>query len=449
MNPDNYIPEIWAFDYVIAFFYMIIIFLTAFVYRSKKMEYDSTYNYFIWALSTKIFGGLGFMFLTVYYWGGGDTYSYWNTANDFTSYFFENPSNGFKIFFKSPSDMNWYEYRFAYNRHNFLKSAETFTTVKITTIINILSFRSYVVTTVVFSALSFLGIWNMYYVFCKVYPHLKKQLFFAFFFIPSVVLWGSGILKDTITIAAVCWLVYSFMNIIILKRKIVLSIVLIVASTITIALLKVYILYILFPTLFIWVQSNLKSIISNNLFRKLLTPAIALVLIASSYLLSKELSKSAGRYSLDKMEGTLEGFQTWHTKVSETSNQSAYSLGSMDFSTTGIIKMIPSAIAVTFFRPYPTEITNASTLLGALEGLILMSFCLWAILKYRLNLLRIIFKNKNILFLVLFSLSFGVSVGISSYNFGALSRYKIPAQMFFVIALVLIYDKTNKEKSKF
>jgi len=443
MNPDSYIPDIWAIDYIIAMFYILIIFLVAFVYKSKKMETDDNYSYFLWALSSKVVGGLGFMFLTVYYWGGGDTYSYWNTANDFTGYVFENPLDGFKIFFKSPEEMNWYEYKFAYNRHKFLRSTDTFTTVKITAIINMLSFRSYVVTTVVFSVLSFLGIWNMYYVFCKVYAHLKKQLFFAFFFIPSVILWGSGILKDTITIAAVAWLVYSFMNIIILKRKKAFSIILIIAATFIIAFLKPYILYILYPALFIWVQSNIKSLIPSDLFRRLMTPFIALVLLSSSYFLSQQLSKNAGRYNINQMETTLEGFQSWHTTVAETSEQSAYNLGDMDFSTIGIIKKIPAAVAVTFFRPYLWEIDNASMLLGAAEGLVLTIFSIWLILRFRLNLFRLIYKNKDILFLLIFALIFGIVVGISSYNFGALSRYKLPAQMFFVIALVLINDRTK------
>ena len=99
---------------------------------------------------------------------------------------------------------------------------------------------------------------------------------------------------------------------------------------------------------------------------------------------------------------------------------------------------------MTFFRPFIWEVRNASTLLGALEGVILTIFAIWLLLKYRLALFRLIYRNKDILFLLLFSLIFGVVVGISSYNFGALSRYKMPAQMFFVIAMILILDKTNK-----
>ena len=446
MNPNRYIPDIWSFDYIVAFLYILIIYLFAFAYSKNKLKVDSSYKYYMWALSAKIFGGLGFLVLTVYYWGGGDTYSYWNTANDFTSLFFQDPIKGLRIIFTPASEMNWYEYEFAYNRHQFLRSTDTFTTVKITAILNILSFRSYVVCTVLYSTFSFLGVWSMYGAFSRIYPHLKKQLLLAFFFIPSVVLWGSGILKDTITISAMGYLVSSFINLIIFKERKTKSLIIIVLATLTIAFLKPYILYVLYPALFIWVQSNIKALIKSNLLRRLLAPFVAVVLITLTVFMSRKLSQSAGRYQLDRIENTLEGFQSWHTTVSETQHQSGYTLGTVDFSLTGIIKSVPQAVVVTFYRPYLWEVYNASTLLAAMEGLILFLISLWLLLKYRIKLFRLIYRNKDVLFLFIFSIVFAVVVGISSYNFGALSRYKIPAQMFFVVALVLLIDKTEDRK---
>lgn len=443
----SYVPDIWAFDYILAFCYIAILSLVFYAYQRKKSQNDPNYKYFMKAFYIKIAGGLGFMFLTVYYWGGGDTYSYYNTGRDLLTYILEDPTERFKLFFSSVENMNWYKYKFAYNRHAFLKSGANFATVKLTAIINLVCFQSYVASTVVFSVISFLGVWNMYYVFCKIYPHLKKQLFYGFFFIPSVILWGSGILKDTITLASVGFIVYSFMNLVLLKRKKFLSLLLIVIATFTIASIKPYILYVLYPCLFIWVQSNLKILVKNNFLRKLIAPFFALSLVISSYFLSQEISEGAGKYNIDQLENTLEGFQTWHTTVSETKHQSGYSLGDMDLTTMGVIKKIPAAIEVTFFRPYPWEVYNASTLLGAIEGVILLILCIWLVFKYRLSLLKLIVKNKDISFLLMFSILFGISVGISSYNFGALSRYKIPAQMFFVICLILIFDKTNKSNS--
>lgn len=440
MNPNIYIPDIWAFDYILAFIYVLILSLVFFTYQNKKSEIDFNYEYFMKAFYIKILGGLGFMFLTVYYWGGGDTYSYYNTGRDMLSYILEEPTERYKLFFSSPENMNWYKYKFAYNRHQFLNSSANFSTVKITAIVNLLGFQSYVVSTVIFSVLSFLGAWNMYYVFCKMYPHLRKQFFYGFFFIPSVILWGSGILKDTITLSSVGFIVYAFVNLVVFKRKKWLSIILIVSATFVIAIIKPYILYILYPCLFIWVQSNLKALIKSSLFRNLVAPVVASILIVSSYFLIDQLSESAGKYNLDEIETTLSGFQSWHTTVSEKKHQSGYTLGDMDFTTTGILKKIPAALEVTFFRPYLWEVYNPSTLLGALEGTVLLVFVLYLVLKYRMSLIRLIVKNKNISFLLLFSILFGISVGISSYNFGALSRYKIPAQLFIVIALILIQD---------
>ena len=438
------IPDVGVFDYLLGFLFLILIYFFAFAYKNKKSETDNTYEYFMYALSAKVFGGLGFLLLSVYYWGGGDSFSYFNTAHDYTAFILEDPGEAMSTFFKSSNDMNWYKYKWAFNRHHFLGSPASFTVVKITSLINLFSFNSYLPSTLFYSALSFLGVWNMYFVFCKLYPHLKRNLLFGFFFIPSVVLWGSGILKDTITIAAIGWLMYAFINLVLLRRKRTKSLILIIIATLSIALLKPYILYVLYPALFVWVQGNLKSLISSNLLRRLFAPIIAFVLVFSSYFLSQKLSQNAGKYSINKLENTLGGFQSWHTAVSLKKNQSGYTLGDADFTPVGIFKKIPAAIAVTFFRPYIWEVRNASTLLGAVEAMLMTLFSIWLLLKYRLALFRLIYRNKDVFFLLLFSLIFGVVVGISSYNFGALSRYKMPAQMFFVVAMILILDKTNK-----
>ena len=73
---------------------------------------------------------------------------------------------------------------------------------------------------------------------------------------------------------------------------------------------------------------------------------------------------------------------------------------------------------------------------------------LYLLLKLRLNFFRIIIRNKEVLFMMIFAIVLGVMVGVSSYNYGALSRYKMPAQMFFVIAIILILDKTDHQNKR-
>jgi len=57
-------------------------------------------------------------------------------------------------------------------------------------------------------------------------------------------------------------------------------------------------------------------------------------------------------------------------------------------------------------------------------------------------------KDPTIQFCLIFSLVFAFAVGISSFNFGALSRYKIPCLPFYALALILIYYKNFPPQKK-
>jgi hypothetical protein len=54
------------------------------------------------------------------------------------------------------------------------------------------------------------------------------------------------------------------------------------------------------------------------------------------------------------------------------------------------------------------------------------------------------FQDPTILFCLVFSLIFAFAVGVSTYNFGTLMRYKIPLMPFYCVGLVLILDYVNK-----
>jgi len=53
------------------------------------------------------------------------------------------------------------------------------------------------------------------------------------------------------------------------------------------------------------------------------------------------------------------------------------------------------------------------------------------------------FSDPRTLMCFVFAFVFAVAVGISSANFGALSRYKIPCMPFYLIMVILIYQKAG------
>jgi hypothetical protein len=85
-------------------------------------------------------------------------------------------------------------------------------------------------------------------------------------------------------------------------------------------------------------------------------------------------------------------------------------------------------------------------MLSALEAL---AFIYFTIKAFRIRgvskTFTLIGRDPTVLFCLIFSLIFAFAVGISSYNFGSLSRYKIPCLPFYAAFLIIIinYHKIN------
>ncbi len=261
-------------------------------------------------------------------------------------------------------------------------------------------------------------------------------------------MWSSGILKDTVTQGAIGFVLYAVSNIFVFNKKKTFNFIILILSSWAIFNLKPYLLYVYIPSLLIWVQSIYKAKIKSVFFKVTILPILFISLIVLSYFISVNLSKDAGKYRFDKLGKTLEGFHSWHGFLAETQNQSGYSLGEFEFTPLGILTKTPEALNVTFFRPYLWEVRNLPTLLGAIEGLFLFIFFIFLLVKLRFRLITLTYKNKVAYFMIIFAIIFGIVVGISSYNFGALSRYKIPAEMFFITSLILIYNDYLTEKRR-
>lgn len=436
------IPQLGLYDFVLAFLYLFVIYVFALFYVRVKKQENPEYKYFLWALSAKLFGGIFFAFFSIYYYKGGDTLFYFGAAEGWIDYILQDPLSNLKMLFSSEPLLNNYDFA-----HNYIYNAnDVFTMAYNTILLAFVGLKNYILTSILFAFFSFLGLWFGYSNLCKLYPKASKHLLIGFFFIPTSILWSSGILKDTITQGIIGWLIYAISNLVIFNRKKLFSIILIIIGSYVLFKLKPYILYILIPCFFIWIQSSSKELIKGSFIRIILLPILLVILLSSTYFLTSSFSENAGKYSLENVDKTLEGFHSWHTYLAETQDQSGYTLSEFELNPLGLLKITPEALNVTFFRPYLTEVRNLPTFLGAIEGLLLFIFFIYLLLKLRLRFFGLLIKSNEAFFMMLFGLIFGVVVGISSYNFGALSRYKIPAEMFFVLSLTIIYSIYKEEE---
>lgn len=435
------IPQLQLYDISLMIIYLFIIYFGVILYVQKKRKEEDIYRYFIPALSLKLLGGIVYALYHVYIYKGGDTFVFFNAAQDLANYLsFSEPST-FGAYF---SDFNPSVHDFSPNYSYILNGSDVLFIVKFTSIFYFLAGGSYFVITIFFSFLSFIGLWYAFITFSKLYQSLSRSFFLVIFCVPTMILWSSGLLKDSVVIGAIGWLIYGFSNLFIFNQKFFKSFFHILVSSFLIFMLKSYLIYLLYPAFFIWVQSNIKAKINSTFIRNLISPLLILSMVGAMTFILTSFSQRAGKYSLDNWQSTLKGFHSWHGHLAETRDQSGYSLGEMEYTITGVLSKAPAAINVTFFRPYPWEIRNIATLLGALEAIFFLVFTVLVLIRRKLQIFTYIFQNKEVLFLLSFALPFAFIVGLSSYNYGALSRYKIPAELFYLIALVIIYKTPSK-----
>ena len=90
MDPSH--ANLSILDFALLPFYLGIIYLIAYRIRKRNLSNRNPLKkYYIPALSVKIFGALFIGLIYGYYYGGGDTYYYFNQAQVLNSAFDESP----------------------------------------------------------------------------------------------------------------------------------------------------------------------------------------------------------------------------------------------------------------------------------------------------------------------------------------------------------------------
>lgn len=451
-----------AFEFIFGLLVLFCIIFGAFIYKSKKKNQGNhLYYFFVRGLSLKLLGGFLFAIFYAFYYGYGDSFEYYTSSLAYLDFIGENPSEGFSIFLKSAKQLK--EMNYEINSGNsiyilpggrgmpFYYSPDFFLMSKILVPLLFLCFKTYFVTTLVVAFISFLGMWQFYLTICKMYPNAWKNFGYACFYVPSIFFWGSGMMKDSFTLCCFGFIISILYQIFFEKKGSILKWISLLILCYMLLILKGYILLAFLPTLFLWVFVTRSQRIKNAFFKIIVMPATFItVFIATAYGIV-ELSKSSDKYAIENLSTTARNYQSWHSDLAKQGGGggSFYTLGDVDFTTSGIVSSIPAALNVTFFRPYLWEVRSFIMAISSMESLFMLCFTFFLIYKIKVvPFFGIVFKNPEILMFFLFTLILGFAVGFTSYNFGALARYKIPCLLTYLVVLVMINQKLIEAKAK-
>lgn len=430
-------------DLLLTPIFLLIIYAIAYSIR-PKLTNKITKKYFIPGLTLKLIGGIALGLVYEFVYGGGDTARYFAESKIITRAFYNSPDIGIKLLLSHgqvdpatlayASQMGWYT------------ASTEFFIVKISAFFGILCNSTYMVIALWFAFISFLGMWAMFITFLKIYPTLHKQFAIAVFYLPSVFFWGSGLMKDSITIGASGLVFYGFYKAFIEKKSLIPSLIITFIGAYIIASVKLYILLAFMPPALFWIFTENNRRIKNAALRTVLKPLFFGVGILVAIFGALYLSEGSDRYAIDKIGERTKANAEYLTS-SFVQTGSAYNIGTFDGSLGSMFKVAPQAVVVALYRPFIWEVRNPAMLLSALEATFFIVFTLKFFFKVGfVKTIKFISTKPILVFCMVYSLVLAFAVGTNSGNFGTLVRYKIPLMPFYLAALFIMQGHLNQYK---
>ncbi|MGZ3871332.1 MAG: hypothetical protein ACXVJD_00355 [Mucilaginibacter sp.] len=436
-------------DFILLPIYLFIIYIIAFQKRNRKYSFrDPLYKYYIPALTVKLFGAVALgMVYQYYYNGGGDTAQYFYNSKLIADYFSTDIRTFIDLVFKPTiatldlrRQIQWGDVSFAYSESNYFP-------IRIMAVLQLMTISSYLPCALIISAISFTGVWKAYTAFVHMFPTLHKQFAIAFLFMPSVVFWGSGILKDTITFAALCWLFFASYRLFILRIKVINSVFTMCIAIFVIIMVKPYIALAFLPSLVFWIFFQYRSTIRSSYLRVMILPFMLIIIGSAGYFIANIIGETNKKFQLENIANNAARLNT----NLQSKEGAAFSIGvSRNPSVVQMIAIAPLAVITAIFRPFIWEVRSPIMLLSSLEGLYIMYIVALIVIRNGLGgAFKVIAGIPLVTFCLIFGVIFSFAVGFSTSNFGTLVRYEIPAIPFLVAGLFLIIAKGKKQTKTF
>ena len=429
-------------DFFLGIIYLAIIYVIAYGLKSQQKSNGLDSKYFIGGLTAKLIGVIAFCLVYGLYYGGGDTVNYYRGSICLVNLMFEDFDAFYSIIIENDlSGQSWFAFSevTGYPPHYMWKDPGTFAVSRYSALICLLGAKSFLVSSLLIASISYVGMWKLYRLFTINYPNAKNALAICILFMPSLVFWGSGIMKDSYVLGAACWFSYNFYHVFIARKKILINALLVIVNISIIMTLKPYIILSILPGALLWLNNAYLKQVSSGFIKILVMPIIGVIILGGGFLLYRNIGSLMGDYG--NINQAVEKAKIIQQDLlrEEQYGGNNYNLGNIDGTAAGMTSIAPLAIFTALYRPLFFEIGSPLMVISALENTILLLLTFLLILKTNpKKLIRIIFREPLVLYSIFFSILLAFGVGMASTNFGALSRYKIPFMPYYFSALYLV-----------
>ena len=433
-------------------FLLLPVYLGIFYYFvKKKAAFFTDFNMkkiFFIAFFLRMFGSIAYSLLVQYYYGYGDSFTYYVGSDFLHKQLLQNFGN-IKYFFASSAEFQqWYNTEDGnMNFSGYLGISSANAVMKIASLLSFISFNKFMIISLFFGLFSFAGQWKLFQVFND-YNKGKNQnmLAWAVLYSPSVWFWGSGLMKDSICLGAMGFVVSILYKNLVKKQISFREWLLLPLLIYLILVIKSYIIMILLASIMIVIFVRYVWQVKNLLLRFVVI--ILFLGITSLFLVFSDFSTEIN----DMVEESYSQVQAYQQNYQNIQNEdetskAGFELGSFDPSLSSMLLKSPGVIFSCLFRPFLWESRKIIILFTSLESTFLLLATLYLLYKTRFfGFFRIIFKNQLILFAFVVSILFALIIGFTTFNFGTMTRYKIVLMPFYYFMLVSIFSKITSQE---
>ncbi|MCF0207343.1 MAG: hypothetical protein HUK15_07940 [Bacteroidales bacterium] len=431
------------FGYLLLSF--LLVWLIAFFKYSKDEE---TKRYFFLGFAFKIICCLGYAVVYDFYYNWeGDTFYYFRNSNLLAQILYHEPSLYFNILFDQvdPATYNPFSHEVLYVPH--FRDPSVYALHRFLSLFAIIGSNNYYAMNIVVAVAMYLLNWQFFqYLVGKKLNISVKVLFICLMMIPSVQFWSSSLSKDTFTYTFSFVLVMCFSKIFIDRKLSVMSVFGLFLSAYVVMILKTYILYSVLAACMVWLFVGYMNKIKNKLLRFFALPVLIMVIAFGGMYALRYISLTVGGHYSD-IDSMLEKAMIAQADLKQEYYEGhSFDIGNFDGTLMGMIGLAPKAIFASLFRPHLFECEGIVMLLSGLENTVLLFLVIFVFLKAGIIFsLKQMITNPFIGMCIVLTLVMALGIGISTANFGALVRFKIPVMPFLLIGMLEIYAMSRKK----
>lgn len=431
-----------------AVLWIVIILMIGFYQKNNDLEKKES-PFYLLNLYGKIFFSLAFAFVYLLYYGGGDTTAYFDGAVCLNNLFIKSPALYFEQLFSEPdyyvSYWNTFDSETGFPPGWIYRESEAFFVCKILSLFSFLSFKSYLALTLMVSFIATTASWKLYLFVRKYQLTSDRNLAIAFLFIPSVNFWCTGVSKDTLVYIGICYILLFAFKLIEPGKKSLKTYILLFLLCWFMFHLRPFILYVIaLPFALVIVSRLVRKMKGKDFAVKLVR---TLIMLIGFGVLTYTLSSQSEDQFLESNALVQEAaVAQGDFATNESYGTNRYSIGDVEFTFVGLLKIVPSAIVAGMFRPAIYEAFQPSLILNGLESVCIIFIFLRFISKNPIAKYRYIRSHEFLGFCLIFVLLLSFITGLTSGLFGVLVRLRAPILPFLTLLLFIDYSSVIKSK---